>query len=223
MIDLPETPTLGDAERRRVEEDFERLRDGLPPDLRGHLIEMHGVDVAGEYAGRTIRNPFGKASGQLSLNARQVQRDADGQLGFVVLKTVIAEDAEGGQSMSAWAIPETRMRVERITAPTGREGWTVTWKGRGWSDTLAAYCDFVRQAAAIGDKVGMVTAPSVKYHLPAPGEGEFRVGEYQHTTALLQTAWREGRDAPMPLEKDFSPTLAGDDRSREQEQILTWL
>ena len=69
----------------------------------------------------------------------------------------------------------------------------------------------------------MVTAPSVKYHLPAPGEGEFRVGEYRHTTALLQAAWREGRDTPMPLEKDFSPTLAGDDRSREQEQILTWL
>ena len=65
MIDLPETPTLGDAERRRVEDDFERLRDGLPPDLRGHLIETHGVDVAGEYAGRTIRNPFGKASGPL--------------------------------------------------------------------------------------------------------------------------------------------------------------
>jgi len=38
MIDLPETPTLGDAERRRVEDDFERLRDGLPPDLRSHLI-----------------------------------------------------------------------------------------------------------------------------------------------------------------------------------------
>jgi hypothetical protein len=27
----------------------------------------------------------------------------------------------------------------------------------------------------------------------------------------------------MPLEKDFSPTLAGDDRSREREQILHWL
>jgi hypothetical protein len=27
----------------------------------------------------------------------------------------------------------------------------------------------------------------------------------------------------MPLEKDFSPTLAGDDRSRERQQILTWL
>src|SRR5262249_42605058 len=152
MIELPDTPILEDAERRRVEEDFDQLRDGLPPDLRGHLIERHGVDVAGEYAARLIRNPFGKASGQLSLNARQVRRDADAQLGFVVLKTVIAEDAGGGQSMAAWAIPETHMRVERITAPSGRTGWTVTWKGRGWSESLAAYCDLVREAAAIGDE-----------------------------------------------------------------------
>ena len=71
------------------------------------------------------------------------------------------------------------MRVERITAASGREGWTITWKGRGWSDTLAAYCQLVREAAAIGDEAGMVVAPSVKYHLPAPGEGEFRVGEYR--------------------------------------------
>jgi hypothetical protein len=223
MIDLPERPELGDGERRRLEEEFERFRDGLPPDLRQHLLESFQLDIAGEYAGETIRNPFGKASGQLSLNARQVRRDADAQLGFVVLKTVIAEDEGGGQSMAAWAIPETHMRVERITAPDGREGWNVTWKGRGWSDTLAAYCELLRQAAAIGDEAGMTVAPSVKYHLPAPGEGEFRVAEYRHTTALLQSAWREGRDRPMPLEKDFSPTLAGDDRSREQQQILTWL
>src|SRR5207253_5180091 len=51
----------------------------------------------------------------------------------------------------------------------------------------------------------------------------FRVGEYQHTTRLLQAAWSEARDTPMPLEKDFSPTLAGDDRSRERQQILTWI
>src|SRR5262249_17838664 len=202
MIELPDTPLLGDSGRQRVEEDYEQLRDGLPPDRRAQLTERHGVDVAGEYAGREIRNPCGKASGQLSLNARQVRRDADAQLGFVVLKTVIAEDAGGGQSMAAWAIPETHMRVERITAPGGQQGWTGTWKGRGWSDTLAAYCDLVRQAAAIGDGAGMPVAPSVKYHLPGPGEGEFRVGEYQHTTALLQAAWREGRDTPMPLEKD---------------------
>src|SRR5947199_8862706 len=131
MIHLADIPKLTDSERRRLEGEYDRLQDGLPADLRAHLIEAFGVDVAGEYAGRPIRNPFGKASGQLSLNARQVRRDAEGQLGFVVLKTVIAEDAGGGQSMAAWAIRETRMRVERITAPDEREGWTVTWKGRG--------------------------------------------------------------------------------------------
>src|SRR5438094_7463384 len=133
MIDLPDRPLLTDCERQRLEGEYERLRDGLPADLRAHVMEAFGVDIAGEYAGRGIKNPFGKASGQLSLNARQVRRDAEGQLGFVVLKTVIAEDASGNQSMAAWAIPETRMRVDRITAPGGREGWTVTWKGLGWS------------------------------------------------------------------------------------------
>jgi len=221
MVDLPERPLLSDDERRRLEERYDQCRDGLPPDLRADVMEAFGIEIAGQYAGRAIRNPFGKASGQLSLNARQVRRDAEGQLGFVVLKTVIAEDASGGQSMAAWAIPETRMRVERVTTSSGRPGWTVTWKGRGWSDTLAAYCDFVRRAAAIGEEVGMAVAPSVKYHLPGPGEGEFRVEEYRHTTRLLQDAW--GSHSLMPLEKDFSPTLAGDDRSREQEQILTWL
>ena len=203
MIDLPDRPALSDDERRRLEERYDQCRDGLPPDLRADVMEAFGVDIAGRYAGRTIRNPFGKASGQLSLNARQVRRDADGQLGFVVLKTVIAEDASGGQSMAAWAIPETRMRVERITAPDGRPGWTVTWKGRGWSDTLAAYCDFVREAAAIGGEADMVVAPSVKYHLPAPGEGEFRVEEYRHTTRLLQAAW--GSDSPMPAGERLQP------------------
>src|SRR5947209_2478586 len=116
MFHLADIPKLNDSERRRLEEEYERLRDGLPADLRAHLIEAFGVDVAAEYAGRPIRNPFGKASGQLSLNARQVRRDAEGQLGFVVLKSVIAEDASGGQSMAAWAIPETRMRVERLSA-----------------------------------------------------------------------------------------------------------
>jgi hypothetical protein len=221
--DLPEHPVLGDAERRRLEADFERFRDALPPDPAAAIRDGYGLEIAGEYAGRPLRNPFGKASGQLSLNSRQVRRDAEGGLGFVVLKTVIAQDARGDQSMAAWAIPETHMRVERIRGEDGTPGWTVTWKGRGWSESFDAYLGLLREAAAIGAEAGMAVAPSVKYHLPAPGEGEFRVSEYDYTTRALQQAWATVHDTPMPLEKDFSPTLAGDDRSREQEQILTWL
>lgn len=201
--------------------DYDRFREELPPDLRAHCLEAHGIDIAGEYAGQRIKNPFGKASGQLSLNVRQVQKDADAGLGFVVLKTVIAQDETGDQKMWEWAIRETHMRVERVTEP--EPGWTVTWKGRGWHDTFEKYCEFFANALDAAEPADMQIAPSVKYHLPAPGEGQFSAGEYRYTTQKLQDVWQPRRDGAMPLEKDFSPTLAGDDRSREQEQILTWL
>lgn len=207
--------------RARLAADYERFRADLPADLRAHCQDAYGIDITGEYAGVPIRNPFGKASGQLSLNARQVRRDAEAGLGFVVLKTVIAEDESGARTMGAWALPETRMRVERIAAGDGAPGWTVTWKGRGWSESFDRYCAFFGEALDVAGE--MPVAPSVKYHLPASGEGEFALGEYRHTTRRLQAVWRSRRPGPMPLEKDFSPTLAGDERSREQEQILTWL
>jgi hypothetical protein len=214
-------PAPAESFRRRVEADYDRFRDALPEDLTTYVADRYGIDLRGEYAGRTIRNPFGKASGQLSLNARQVRRDAEGGLGFVVLKTVIARDETGAQRMAGWAIPETRMRVERVAGPAG-EGWTVTWKGRGWSESFAAYCDLFREAISVGRERGMAVAPSVKYHLPA-GEEPYHAAEYRYTTRALQAVWLGTESGPMPLEKDFSPTLAGDERSREKERILGWL
>lgn len=214
---------VGTTPLARLAEDYDRFREGLPEDLRAHCLEAYGVDVAGEYAGQPIKNPFGKASGQLSLNVRQVQKDADAGLGFVVLKTVIAQDETGDQKMWEWAIHETHMRVERITASDGTPGWTITWKGRGWHESFEKYCQFFANALEAAGPAGMQIAPSVKYHLPAAGEGDFSTGEYRYTTQALQDVWQSARSGVMPLEKDFSPTLAGDDRSREQEQILTWL
>src|SRR4029077_8091858 len=43
--------------------------------------------------------------------------------------------------------------------------------------------------------------------------------EYRFTTDRLATAW--GGDV-LPLEKDFSPTLAGDPLADEQQRILRW-
>jgi hypothetical protein len=61
--------------------------------------------------------------------------------------------------------------------------------------------------------------PSVKYNLPRLGE-PFLEGEYAHTTAALADAWGEGQ---LPVEKDFSPTLAGDPLADERSQILRWV
>jgi hypothetical protein len=171
-----------------------------------------------------VKNPFGKASGQLSLARHQVEKDAEAGLGFVVLKTVIAQDAKGEQTMRAWAIPETRMLVERIRARSGESGWTITWKGRGWYDTFEAYRRLMDEALSVGESAGMVVAPTVKYHLPTPEENFWKEDEYTFTTgALLETWSRHQGHAPMPLEKDFSPTLAGSERATQQAKILEWL
>src|SRR2546425_12244768 len=103
--------------------DYEKFAEGLPRSPEDYIRESYEINLSSEYGGLPIKNPFGKASGQLSLNVSQVRRDAEDGLGFAVLKTIIAEDERGVQSMSEWAIHETRMIVERIKGANGSEGW----------------------------------------------------------------------------------------------------
>src|SRR5205823_3999316 len=129
----------------------EALRSGrddlacrLPARKRGPVGEAHvraayRIDLTARYVGEPLPHPIGKGSGQLSLNAGQLEEDAAAGLAFVVLKTVIAEDETRAQAMAAWAIHETRMRVEPRAAADGRPGWTVTWKGRGWDRSFDEY------------------------------------------------------------------------------------
>lgn len=217
-------PKLSRQDSAQLQKDFDDFRHGLPRPLETHVLSTYGIDLQSEYGGLPVKNPFGKASGQLSLAAHQVEKDAAAGLGFVILKTVIAQDSQGGQSMWEWAIPETRMTVERIRGRGGEEGWTITWKGRGWYNTLEAYRDFFDQALAIGAASGMLIVPSVKYHLPTPEEDFWKEDEYVFTTNLLLEPWKKHWPAvAMPLEKDFSPTLAGSGRAAQQAKILEWL
>jgi hypothetical protein len=216
---------LSPALASTLAEDYERLSRGLPPRLEEYVLERYRLDLASEYGRLRVKNPFGKASGQLSLNLKQVRADADAGLGFVVLKTIIAEDERGGQSMSEWAIPETRMKVEPIRGADGSAGWTVTWKGRGWSDTFDAYLRLFADSLEAGNESGMLVVPSCKYHLLRPEEGVWRLGEYEHTTRRLLDVWetRRAGGGVMPVEKDFSPTLAGDDRAAQAETVERWM
>ncbi|MBA3344163.1 MAG: hypothetical protein H0T44_02520, partial [Gemmatimonadales bacterium] len=205
--------------RARLERDFERFKRELPRDLAGHVREAYRIDLTARYLGYTLPHPVGKGSGQLSLNLEQLETDRAAGLAFVVLKTVVAEDSAGGRSMGAWAIHETRMRVERLRSAEGREGWTVTWKGRGWDRSFEEYLSLVRTAGELTRSGNLVAVPSVKYHLPRMDE-PFREEEYRHTTCRLADAWGDGT---LTLEKDFSPTLAGDALADERARILRWL
>jgi dihydroorotate dehydrogenase len=180
--------------------------------------ETYRVDLTGEYAGRRIRVPFGKASGQLSMTVDEVEADAAAGLGFVVLKTVIGEDASGRRTMEPWAVRASAMKVERITSASGRSGWTVTWKGRGWDKSFDAYLALYRAALEVGGGAGLPIAASIKCHLPPAGE-PFAEGEYAHTLSRLASVGGEA----MIVEKDFSPTLAGDARAASLEAIERWI
>ena len=75
--DLPEHPPLPDHVRSQLIAEFdERAAQPLSANLREWALERWGVDLAGRYAGRKIRVPFGKASGQLSMTPQQVEADA---------------------------------------------------------------------------------------------------------------------------------------------------
>ena len=205
--------------RERLAADFERFGRAMPRDAAGYIRDEYGIDLGARYLGYPIPHPIGKGSGQLSLNADQLEADRAAGLGFVVLKTVIAEDAAGEQAMAAWAIHETRMKVEPRQASDGRSGWTVTWKGRGWDRSFEDYLALVRTAADLTRSGDLVAVPSVKYHLPKLDE-PFREAEYRFTTTRLAEAWGPG---PLPLEKDFSPTHAGDALADERARVLRWL
>ena len=205
--------------RARLERDFERFKRELPSDLAGYIRGAYRIDLTARYLGRTLPHPIGKGSGQLSLSLEQLETDRAAGLAFVVLKTVIAEDPAGERSMGAWAVHESRMKVERRRSASDREGWTVTWKGRGWDRSFDEYLVLVRAAADCTRSGEIVAVPSVKYHLPRLGE-PFRTEEYRYTTERLSQAWGSGE---LPLEKDFSPTLAGNELADERAQILRWL
>jgi len=199
--------------------DFERFRDELPRDFAAYVRDAYKIDLTARYLGQTLPHPIGKGSGQLSLNERQLEEDAAAGLAFVVLKTLIAQDAAGVQSMAAWAIHETKMKVERRIVGDADRGWTVTWKGRGWDRSFDDYLALVRVGREFTRAGELLVLPSVKYHLPRLGV-PFVEAEYRFTTAALAEAWG---DPPLLLEKDFSPTLAGDALADDREQILRWL
>ncbi|HKU60954.1 MAG TPA: hypothetical protein VJQ44_07045 [Gemmatimonadales bacterium] len=204
--------------RERLARDFERFARGLPADFPGYVREGYRIDLSARYLGYALPHPIGKGSGQLSLNLDQLETDRAAGLAFVVLKTVIAEDPSGSRTMGAWAIHETRMKVEPIRSVSGRSGWTVTWKGRGWDRSFDDYLALVRAAGDL-TRSGFPAVPSAKFHLPLLDE-PFRGSEYHHTTAALARAWGE---PALALEKDFSPTLAGDPLADERGRVLRWL
>ncbi|HPQ10884.1 MAG TPA: hypothetical protein PLQ98_06120, partial [Bacillota bacterium] len=87
---LPQEFEVSEEFQKALNEDYNRLIE----EPESHIKDRYNIDVSSFYGPFKIKNPFGKASGQLSTNKGQVMADIEGGLGFTVLKTVIAEDQD---------------------------------------------------------------------------------------------------------------------------------
>lgn len=222
---LPKDMTIDLNKQAIIEEDYKRFsEEGLCKDIESYILERYSIDISSSYADRKIRNPFGIASGQLSCNINQVKNSIDSGIGFIVLKTVISEDPCGNSMMEQWKVEAPKMVVERIKSTRGEEGYTVTWKGRGWTKSFKEYLEFMEEALAYGKEKNVVVIPSCKFNLPKDLEEEFNIEEYKYTLKELLRSWENvmGKEK-LILEKDFSPTLAGSDISKSKNSIIRWI
>lgn len=217
---LSENLNLKPSMKEKILSDYEKVQyENIG--LEKYILKEYELDVSGKYGDLVIKNPFGKAAGQLSSNISQVKKDAVDGLGFVVLKTVISQDEEAESSMEEWKVKAPKMMVEEIVSKRGEVGYTVTWKGKGWDKSFEEYLEFVSNSFDVYKKTKMPIIPSVQYHLPIDGE-KFRESEYEFTTKALEKVWKDSDvDLPFMIEQDFSATLSELDTSREE--ILTWL
>ena len=206
--------------REQLERDFERFGRALPRDFPDHVREHYRIDLSARYLGFSIPHPVGKGSGQLSLNQDQLESDRDSGLAFVVLKTVIARGRRGRaehgcvghpRDPDEGRAPALGRRVRRGGRSPGRAA-----AGTGRSTSISLWCE-PRPTSPAAARSSRCRRSSTTF---LALDEAFREAEYRHTTEALAHAWGT---TPLPLEKDFSPTLAGDRLAEEQAQILRWL
>jgi hypothetical protein len=205
--------------------DYERFADeGMPENIEAYILDEYKIDISSKYGELSVRNPFGIASGQLSNNINQIENGIRDGIGFIVLKTVISEDGLGNSSMGAWKVNAPKMIVEEIKSKRGEDGFTVSWKGRGWHKSFNEYLKFIEDALIKSKQGSTPVIPSCKFNLPESKDIEFNDDEYRFTLEQFAKTWAGVMGGSrLYLEKDFSPTLAGSDMSRAKDTILWWL
>ena len=220
---LPDNLKVDPDFLKMIREDYEIFGDeGMPSQIEDYILQRYRIDLSATFAGMKIKNPFGKASGQLSMNIDQVRTDVSDGLGFIVLKTVVAQDSEGNSAMKEWKIDKPQMQVDKIISKSGKEGWSVSWDGRGWSRSFEEYLEFYKGAYALGNAKNIPIAASCQFHMPEKGE-EFNEEEYHYTGERFSETFRETiGDGPHILEVDFSPTLNTKVGVEDRNNVLRW-
>jgi len=188
----------------KLRQDFKGLRTQTALELSNHVLKNYGIDITGNYAGIKIAHPFGKAAGQLSMTSGHIKADFENGLAFSVMKSAVGVTVDGDIGIDGWERSAPKMIVESRTSKDGRDGWTVTWKGRGWDKGFTAYADFYSDVLAM-DTPGHYTFPSLMVDVTdrdrAIDQCSFCLKQ------LTEIHEKIGSKNPFTIEIDISPTL----------------
>jgi hypothetical protein len=178
--------------------------DPMPSDDLNHAVRRkYGVDLSGSYAGIITGHPFGKASGQLSLSEKHVASDRQNGLSFTVLKSAVGVTEDGEVGIDEWRRSAPKMVTERRVAGDGREGWTVTWKGRGWDRSYQAYVELYEKS--LRGNPGYVVIPSLMVDVNDRARATEQVAYCAGKLVEIHNTVSPGWD--FLIEIDISPTL----------------
>ncbi len=203
--------------KQKLVEDYDAIQYESAT-LTDYVLNRYGIDITGKYGSRVIRNPFGKASGQLSSKTAHVRADNEHGLGFSVLKTVISQDKQSHASMGDWKVGAPKMTVEEIVSANNEVGYTVTWAGKGYDKTFPEYLQLLQESYEVSG--AMLVVPSVQFHVPL-GTETFKESEYAFTAQAIENVWNHYAQDPFVLEHDFSATLSSLHPTKED--ILRWV
>ena len=214
---LPQFPDVPpDALRPVAARSRPRLRTReFPRNSIAICWQSYGLDMTASYAGIPLRNPVGQGVGPALAEPSLGRGSGRRRPGLVVLKTVIAQDARARSAMSAWAIKESQMAVEPIKAPSPetKAGRSPGTAGAGGSRSKTTWISFAPRARSARER--QAPRRSIDQIPPARARGDGLAHRRipRHDSRDPRCLSTRAGQLPMPLEKDFSPTLAGSDRA----------
>ncbi len=194
VFHLPRNLQIPGSLHQRLERDYHlSAPDEMPSAGEGHGLGEYDLEVAGEFCGLPLRNPFGRAGGPFSRNLHQVRDDAEAGLGFVTLTPVAACDKEGASLIQDWAALKSNPSLDEID---GGKDHTLTWLHCGWYENFETWLKFLRSCLEIGARQRIPIIPSVHFPVRPDGEGDPEV--FRFTVRSLQEVWH-GIHPDLPL------------------------
>ncbi len=203
-----------------LRDDLEGAEPSVASALADRVREKYQVDLDAGYVGTELPHPFGKAAGQLSISVGQVSADQSSGLAFTVLKSAVGVTQGGEVGIDAWERRAPKMVVERRISRDGRDGWTVTWKGRGWDKGFDKYVDFYMESTKRNPAYPIIASLMVDVTNPDRAREQAT-----HCLGRLADVHSESAKPGIAflVEIDISPTLSLLPGSQRPEIFENWV